>query len=463
MPVFSKPLNPNRFGCGSVRACRNTALLMFALSGSNILAATADIVILDGGEKLIGTVVEEKPDTVTFESHSIGRVTIPRDHIQKIEREQVHAAPAKTEPFSPPAPPTKPGENSNPDKGRTESDGQASHQPWWRPGLLKSKQGADWIQLTSGEWLRGRLNGMDDFTVDFESDKLHELTIDWKDVLRIHAPQAVVSYGDRQHAEGTLDLEPESAIIRGAGELKIPREQLYRISPGLPREIDNWRAKFNLGLNVRSGNTNQTNVVTGARIERRTSTTNFLLNYNGNFSTLDGEVNTDNQRLNLSFDISLTRRLFLRLPLTEYFRDPFQNVAHRFTIGGGVGYEIYDSVWTRWLVIAGPAFQNTWFESVQAGEPTESSTPAFALQTSYEKYLTEHVDLELIYQGIVTSEEAGRMTHHTSTALSIHLTRSLDLDLQFIWDRTENPQIGADGIQPKKDDLRLNLSMGVEL
>ena len=53
-------------------------------------------------------------------------------------------------------------------------------------------------------------------------------------------------------------------------------------------------------------------------------------------------------------------------------------------------------------------------------------------------------------------------TRRSSFTLEIDLTRRLDLDVSFIWDRTENPQADAGGVEPQKNDFRLNLSLGVK-
>ena len=42
------------------------------------------------------------------------------------------------------------------------------------------------------------------------------------------------------------------------------------------------------------------------------------------------------------------------------------------------------------------------------------------------------------------------------------MTRRLDLDVTFVWDRTENPQADGNGVVPKQNDFRLNLSLGVK-
>jgi len=298
--------------------------------------------------------------------------------------------------------------------------------------------------------------------VEFESDELDDLTFDWKDIAQVQSPRALVSYGDRQSASGAVRVDRETVTVSGPEPVSFPREDLIGIAPGQPRELDYWSGKFNVGLNLRSGNTEQADLVTKARLERRTPTTHLKLDYTGNFSELEGVESVNNQRVNGIFNIFFTRRLFLVTPLVEYYRDPFQNIAHQLTLGGDAGYYFIDRPSVEWLVLGGPAYQRTRFDTVEAGESPDSSTPALFLQSQFEIELTKRIDLELGYQAIVTSEEAGRVTHHGTVTLELELTRRLDLDVSFIWDRTENPQAGSDGVEPKQNDFRLNLSLGVK-
>ncbi len=48
----------------------------------------------------------------------------------------------------------------------------------WRPKAIEH----DWIQLTSGKWLSGTILSMYDDTLEFDSEKLKILSIDWDDV-----------------------------------------------------------------------------------------------------------------------------------------------------------------------------------------------------------------------------------------------------------------------------------------
>jgi putative salt-induced outer membrane protein YdiY len=276
------------------------------------------------------------------------------------------------------------------------------------------------------------------------------------------APRALVSYGDRQSAAGSVRVDREKVIVSGAKETSFPRYDLVGIAPGSPRELDYWSGKFNVGLNLRSGNTEQADLVTKMKLERRTPNTHLKIEYSGNYSELDGVENVNNQRVNEGFDIFLTRRLFLRVPQAEYYHDPFQNIERRTTVSGGVGYYFIDRPKVEWLVSGGPGYQRVRFSTVELGESDEISTPAFILQSHFEIELTKRVDLELSYLGTAANANSGGFTQHGEITLEIDITHRIDLDVSFIWDRIGNPQADSNGVVPKNDDLRLNLSLGVK-
>ena len=59
-------------------------------------------------------------------------------------------------------------------------------------------------------------------------------------------------------------------------------------------------------------------------------------------------------------------------------------------------------------------------------------------------------------------EDSGQYQHHILTTLSTDLIGDLDLDVSFVWDRTQKPEARADGTVPEKDDYRLILGLAYE-
>ena len=62
--------------------------------------------------------------------------------------------------------------------------------------------------------------------------------------------------------------------------------------------------------------------------------------------------------------------------------------------------------------------------------------------------LTKNVDLVLLYQAQFVAPETDQTNHHGRATFEIEVTSSIDLDVSFVWDRIENPEIDSDGERP---------------
>lgn len=321
----------------------------------------------------------------------------------------------------------------------------------------------DWIQLKSGEWLKGEIKAMQERELEFHSDGLKYLTFDWKDIRQLRSARILdVLFVDDKKVSGLVTITPEQVIVAGAQPGVLPRSQLQSLTPGGSRERNYWSGKLSLGLTLRSGNTESVEYNAQTHLQRRTPATRFSLDYIGNVSSVDNVESANNQRVNTEFDMWLSRRFYLILPFAEYYRDPFQNIAHRATFGAGVGYDLIDRPTLEWNIATGPAFQRAWFASSQPGEPTTKDATALVFGSRFDWDITRRIELILEYRGQYTSQVVGETTHHGVTTLSLELTIRFDLDVSLVWDRISNPRIGADGVQPKPDDFRLVVGLGVD-
>jgi len=326
----------------------------------------------------------------------------------------------------------------------------------------------DWVQTTSGEWLKGEIKALYSESLEFDSDHFGLETIDWEDVAQL-----------RGHGEKRLSIEtPEGPItVIGVttvtedkvivktddGVKEFDRSQLISITPGATSEWDNWSFKVMLGVGFVRGNTEQTDFTAKVNIKRRTPENRYVLDYLGNYSRSGDEDIVDNDRVNTFFDMFLAKEVFFRPIFLEYYRDPFQNLEYRITAGVGGGYTIIDTPKTEWNVTGGPGYRWTKYESVPAGQSQEVNTPAFVAGTYYDTELTDTLDFIGNYELSIVNEESGRYTHHAIATFSVGLTSILDFDISFIWDRTENPQQRSDGTTPKQDDFQLLLTFGVDI
>jgi len=345
----------------------------------------------------------------------------------------------------------------------TETKNETAQSQAWQPPLPPPDD-FDWIQLNSGEWLKGELKVLYERKLEFDSDELDFLELDWEDVKQVRGHRIFsVRFEGPITVDGMLQITEDKVFVGvGEGRQEFERSQLVAIAPGEPREINYWSAKLSFGLNFTRGNTDQTQWSTIANIKRRTSATRFVTDFLGNFTETEGEETIDNQRLNTYFDIFKTRKYFFRPFFGEYYRDPFKNIKNRITVGTGMGYHIIDTSKTEWDVAGGPAYERTQFDSVEVGEDSSESTAAFVAQTYFNTELTKTVDFDFLYNFQIVNEASGTYNHHMIAAFETELTSWLDFDVSFIWDRIQDPQPNADGTAPKQDDFYLIVGLGIE-
>jgi len=326
----------------------------------------------------------------------------------------------------------------------------------------------DWLRTTSGEWLKGELKVLYSGSLEFDSDEFGLQALDWDDVELLlgqgHKRVRLDVQGGPVAVDGEVKVTKDKVIVRTAeGTREFDRSLLISITPGATKEFDNWSAKISFGLNFTRGNTEQSDFSAKFDIRRQTPNNRYVLTYLGNFTATGSLQTVNNHRVNTFFDIFAKRSYFWRPIFAEYYRDPFQNIDARGTLGFGGGYHIIDTPKTTWDVSGGPAYRATRFVSVQPGDSQKVNTPALVASTVYDTALTKIVDFNVLYQFNLVNQVSGTYTHHATATFEIELTRILDFDITFVWDRTQDPQARSDGSTPDQDDLQLLLTLGVDI
>jgi len=335
--------------------------------------------------------------------------------------------------------------------------GVSSAEEHWTPAATEY----DWVQLTSGEWLKGEMKAMYSEKLEFDSDKLDLLSIDWDDVqyLKSYRPSQI-NIENSDPVSGILQISGDDVqVTDGDKTSTYDRIELISFSPAGNREVDLWALKFTLSLNVRSGNTQQVDYTAQVSAKRRTAKSRLFIDYIGNISKTDTtsgslEETINNHRVTGGLDIYATRYFFYTPVSGEYYRDPFQNIDSRLTLGLGVGYTFYDTAQLEWRVNGGPAIIRTRYVSVQAGEDDEVTTAALTLGTDVDVEINSKMDFIFKYNIQASKAEAGGYTHHMIATIENELTGHLDLNASIIWDRISQPTEDNAGNRPEPDDYR---------
>lgn len=339
---------------------------------------------------------------------------------------------------------------------------RAASAEWTPPVPLDTPQDRDWIQTTSGEWLKGELLVMYKDELTFDSDELGELTLDWENVhLVATSGVAVIGLTGRRIAEGRLFVEGPTVRVLGDEDRIFLKEEVISITAGKRREANYWDFDLAIGANYRTGNTDQVETTSRARLRRRTVTNRLVFDWLASYNLTDGVVTNDSQRASGIWDLFLSRRFFLTPVAAEWYSDPFQNIANHYALSVAVGYTLIDTPSVDWQVSGGPGYAYTGFNDVVEGEPTSDDVPTFNIGTVYEHEITSRVEISLYYRATFTNQTSGTYLHHVQASLEIDLTRRLELNVNWVWDRIKDPRANSDGTVPESDDLRLVLLLGV--
>ena len=239
-------------------------------------------------------------------------------------------------------------------------------QPWQPKAPEGLPADFDWIRLPSDEWLKGKILSMYHGKLEFDSDELGVHTWDFADIKELRSSRVLqVGLSDRSPITGRLIIDgPAARIIAEAGETALTRAEILTIVVGAKREIDYWSGYANVGGAIMSGNTDQIDYTARLGTVRRSVRDRTGIEYIGSLTRIHSEDTSNNHRVTLGWDRFLSKRLFLNLVGLEWYRDPFQNVANRWTATVGLGYEIVDTPRTSWTLTAGPAWQSTDWKSV---------------------------------------------------------------------------------------------------
>jgi len=365
--------------------------------------------------------------------------------------------------YEPPINGSAAGDKKNEDKKEAKTNNEKKSSKWTdtRPEHVS----ADWLQLKSGEWLRGRIIVMQKDSLEFDSDELKKLEIDWKKVryMKSSAPYSL-RFDGRLLAVGAIEVTQDKVHVKtDYDDQTYDRSKLESIASGKETELSLWTSKITFSINVRRGNTNQTDFTSKANARRRTTDSRLILDYLGNFTAIENNETVNNHRISGNYDFFITRDLFLTPITAEFFRDPFQNIDKRINAGAAIGYSLINTNETEWDISAGPAFQETKFVSVQKDEDIKDHTFTLILSTRFDIELNDMVDVEGTYNITLGDDKTGNYTHHSIFTVETELTDKLDLDTSIVWDRVRQPVKNEAGITPDKDDFRFLIGLGYDL
>jgi len=313
----------------------------------------------------------------------------------------------------------------------------------------------DWLQTNSGEWLKGELITLYDKEIEFDSDEFGVVSIDWKDVAFLRTAQTKgLRFTDGKIVVGRILMQNQTVNLMGS-ETLFDSKLLISIVANNNDEWNYWDNEFELGLDLHSGNTDGQSYSASLEMQRQTSLSRLRIDYRGLYSESSNIQSANNHRFNISMDWFFSHRAFFSPLNFEFFRDPFQNIAQRYVYSAQIGYYMIDDQELYWEVSAGPGYQNTEFDQVEAGENSNISTEILELDTELEWDISKDIEYDLLYTARWVDRDSGGLIHHFESGFDFDITGELEFRVRFIIDRIAEPTPDEEGELPEKTDRRL--------
>jgi hypothetical protein len=326
----------------------------------------------------------------------------------------------------------------------------------------------DWVQMVSGEWIKGNIDRMRDDQMEFDSDKLDMLKLDFADVALVHSPQVnTYVFDDRISATGRAVITADTIIVEtDEGTKTFPRSELESIIEG-EKEKDWWSMKLRFGLTLNKGNTDQLTYDIMFNTKREDEMTLLDLNYNSTFGRTNGVQNVNRHLGEFLFNVFLGSRWWVTPAFGQFFNDRFQNIKFRATPAAGAGVHIIDAPKVTWDFMTGIGYQFLNYKDVSAtpGVTNPQNDGFIPLYTYADFDITGDIDLTLSWLTNLVFTTIGNTNHTGRADLAIELTKVLDLDIAFLYLRTEEPAPPPDPLAPaiKKNDYQLVFGISLEL
>jgi len=334
----------------------------------------------------------------------------------------------------------------------------------WTPSspLPDEVPDVDWIQINNSEWLSGTFISLRNNELKFDSSEFDEQLLDWDDVTELHTsgPVEIVLY-DRTVITDRISVIGNKVVLHGQGKL-LDRVKILSILPYKESWWSMWDGNISLNMNMRSGNTNNSDFLLQFDSVNRSAFTRVNFNYRGNLSRTNAVLTSNNHWLLLGMDVYLSRRVYLT-PLTyDFINNEFKNIKQQHTPATGAGYQIFDTEKFKWDISGSVGYQFIQYYSVQPGQPLIVQGLVTQAGSKLIAEITKTTDYDLSYTFQIDLLDPKNMSHYLLTGLSVEITKSLDIKLTFSWNRFQNPEPRSDGSIPEKDDFTLSAGIGYE-
>jgi putative salt-induced outer membrane protein len=225
---------------------------------------------------------------------------------------------------------------------------------------------------------------------------------------------------------------------------KAEAEQLEKQTAGL---FENWKGQGELGGYRSTGNTNNLGVTGSIKLVKDAAKWRTNFQARADYERNKGRTTRDQISTTIEPNYKFDNRLYA-YGLAQFERDRLQGFSARYTLSGGLGYELVKTKDIRLAIKAGPAIRITDF----AGGETKSSLAAL-VGLDFDWKISDHLKFSQDAGGTYASDAQGftsavavidsdNTTFSATSALDAKLIGGLSTRFSYTIEHETNPKIG---------------------
>ncbi len=198
--------------------------------------------------------------------------------------------------------------------------------------------------------------------------------------------------------------------------------------------FENWSGRGELGAFRSTGNSSNTGLTAGLALKREGIDWRHKLSGRADYQRSNGVTTREQFLARYEPNYKISDRLFA-YALAQFERDRFQGFSARYSVSGGLGYDVIASEDVSLAIKAGPA----WRRTERIGAPAQSNLAALA-ELDFDWQFAERIALT---QNASAFLQGGSSTLISETGIQAGVADDFQLRLSYAVEHDTDPPAGA--------------------